>query len=227
MTAAAGLKKFARCIAASGFAGVALLPVPGWAQAPARAPRIPPRSTQAAREGPAIQRLLAAHWSRAELRKLVTAPRTAHDHLHLAKYYRHQARGEQSRAQNDARFARAFGDRQPVAADRHFSAGRMAFYYHASAQSSRARVRADQWLAALYAQAVRKQGCFSCHSFHGRGATIGPDLALEGTRGRSQAWLMRHFQNPQAHVPASVMPAFRQLTQRQLKALARFLLLQK
>lgn len=69
----------------------------------------------------------------------------------------------------------------------------------------------------------RQEGCFSCHQLNGQGGKVGPDLTKEGTRGRSNAWLIGHFKNPAAYTPGSVMPSFKNLTNQQLQALTAFL----
>lgn len=55
----------------------------------------------------------------------------------------------------------------------------------------------------LYAQL----GCAGCHRIHGEGATVGPDLSRVGDR-RNADWLIRHFKDPQAVSPGSIMPRF-------------------
>jgi mono/diheme cytochrome c family protein len=69
----------------------------------------------------------------------------------------------------------------------------------------------------------RQEGCFMCHRLNGEGGNVGPDLTVEGTRGRSGAWLIGHFKNPRAYTPGSIMPAFKNLTNEQLSALVAFL----
>jgi len=178
-------------------------------------------------EGPAIHILVTEPLSRRELRKLVTDPRTARDHPDLAEYYRSKADRLQAEAEEDQQIARAFGDTKPLDAPDHFNIGRNARHYHVIAKQSVRQARNANLLADLYAQAAQGEGCFTCHSLHGRGGKIGPDLAIEGTRGRSDAWLIGHFKDPQAYSPTSVMPAFGGLTNRQLEALATFLQYQK
>jgi mono/diheme cytochrome c family protein len=68
-----------------------------------------------------------------------------------------------------------------------------------------------------------QEGCMGCHQLDGQGGNIGPDLTLEGTRGRSDEWLVGHFKNPSAYTPGSVMPSFERLTDNQLHALTVFL----
>jgi ubiquinol-cytochrome c reductase cytochrome b subunit len=50
-----------------------------------------------------------------------------------------------------------------------------------------------------------KSGCVLCHSIHGKGGTIGPDLTHGGSK-RDRDWHLRHFRNPQAVSPGSLMP---------------------
>lgn len=73
----------------------------------------------------------------------------------------------------------------------------------------------------------RQEGCFMCHQLDGNGGKVGPDLTYEGTRGRTDAWLVGHFKDPSAYTPGSIMPDFKNLTNRQLDALTAFLQSQK
>jgi hypothetical protein len=178
-------------------------------------------------EGPAIHILVTARLSRRELRKLATESRTAHAHPDLAQYYRGRADRLQAEAEKDQQIARDFGDTKPLNAPNHFNIGRNARHYHVIARRNLRQAQNANLQAALYTQAAQGEGCFTCHSLHGRGGKIGPDLAVEGTRGRSDAWLIGHFKDPQAYSPSSVMPALGGLTNRQLQALATFLQYQK
>ena len=69
----------------------------------------------------------------------------------------------------------------------------------------------------------RQEGCFMCHQLNGEGGKVGPDLTLEGARGRTEGWLIGHFKDPTAYTPGSIMPAFKNLTDEQLKTLTAFL----
>ena len=69
----------------------------------------------------------------------------------------------------------------------------------------------------------RQEGCFGCHRLNGEGGTVGPDLTMEGTRGRTDDWLIGHFKNPGAYTKGSIMPAFDNATDEQLHALTAFL----
>jgi ubiquinol-cytochrome c reductase cytochrome b subunit len=73
-------------------------------------------------------------------------------------------------------------------------------------------------------QLFRSQGCISCHRINGEGGSIGPDLSGEGKRGRSHDWLTTQIRNPKVHDPASIMPPFTALSDRQLNALADYLM---
>jgi mono/diheme cytochrome c family protein len=69
----------------------------------------------------------------------------------------------------------------------------------------------------------RQEGCFTCHRLDGEGTGVGPDLSTEGTRGRSDNWLIGHFKDPPKYTPGSVMPPFVNLSDAQLRALTAFL----
>ncbi len=73
----------------------------------------------------------------------------------------------------------------------------------------------------------RQEGCFVCHLLEGEGGKVGPDLTVEGTRGRTNEWLVGHFKNPPAYTPGSLMPPYKNLTEDQLRALTAFLQDQK
>ena len=73
----------------------------------------------------------------------------------------------------------------------------------------------------------RQEGCFMCHQLDGQGGKVGPDLTHEGRRGRTDAWLIGHFKDPSAYSHGSIMPAFKNLTKKQLQALTAFLQSQK
>jgi len=50
-----------------------------------------------------------------------------------------------------------------------------------------------------------KNGCAACHSIHGKGGKLGPDLTRVGTT-RKADWILHHFRDPQALSPGSIMP---------------------
>lgn len=100
------------------------------------------------------------------------------------------------------------------------------------------RVNAEASAAATPAQSTaeliaygktlyRQEGCFMCHQLEGEGGRVGPDLTVEGTRGRANEWLIGHFKDPPKYVSGSIMPPFKNLTDAQLQALTVFLQNQK
>jgi len=72
-------------------------------------------------------------------------------------------------------------------------------------------------------QLVKTLGCLGCHTIGGEGGKVGPDLSAEGSTNRSGEWLAEQIRNPKSHNPASVMPAFNQLEEGQMKALIEYL----
>jgi len=52
-----------------------------------------------------------------------------------------------------------------------------------------------------------KLQCSGCHRIHGSGGAVGPELSFVG-KTRDRDWLNRHFEDPQAVVPGSIMPRF-------------------
>ena len=72
---------------------------------------------------------------------------------------------------------------------------------------------------ALYA----RLGCSGCHRIHGEGAAVCPDLSFEGDTRPDREWHLRHFRDPQAVSPGSIMPKF-PLTEHELNDLASYVL---
>lgn len=97
----------------------------------------------------------------------------------------------------------------------------------ASASQQAAPTASSKELIAYGRTLYRQEGCFMCHRPDGQGGKVGPDLTYEGTRGRTDAWLVGHFKDPSAYTPGSIMPDFKNLTTRQLDALTAFLQSQK
>jgi len=96
-----------------------------------------------------------------------------------------------------------------------------------SARKVEPLAKTQEQLIAYGKTLYRQEGCFICHRLDGEGTKVGPDLTVEGTRGRSAAWLIGHFKTPAAYVPGSIMPSFKNLTDEQISALTAFLESQK
>ncbi len=73
--------------------------------------------------------------------------------------------------------------------------------------------------ATLFSQ----QGCFACHTVHGQGGNVGPNLSNIGAEGRSRQWLTQQIRNPKSHDPSTKMPAFDSLSGQQVGHLVDFL----
>lgn len=97
----------------------------------------------------------------------------------------------------------------------------------ASSSSKEASPSSPQAMIAYGRTLYRQEGCFTCHRLDRQGGKDGPDLTYEGTRKRTDAWLVGHFKDPQAYSPGSMMPPFKNLTEKQLQALTAFLQSQK
>jgi ubiquinol-cytochrome c reductase cytochrome b subunit len=67
-----------------------------------------------------------------------------------------------------------------------------------------------------------KNGCSACHSIQGRGGKIGPELSHVGSK-HDGDWLMRHFKDPQAMSPGSIMPKV-MLQEKELNELTDYML---
>lgn len=66
------------------------------------------------------------------------------------------------------------------------------------------------------------QGCSACHVVMGRGSAAGPDLTRVGEK-RDKQWLRNFIKNPASVKPGSIMPAYGQLPDDDLNALAGYL----
>lgn len=67
-----------------------------------------------------------------------------------------------------------------------------------------------------------KNGCVACHSIHGKGGKLGPELTHVGSM-HDADWLMRHFKDPQALSPGSIMPKV-MLQDKELKELTDYMM---
>ncbi|MGH9328411.1 MAG: c-type cytochrome [Terriglobia bacterium] len=97
----------------------------------------------------------------------------------------------------------------------------------ASAAAAKPAPSTSEELIAYGRTLYHQEGCFMCHQLDGHGGKVGPDLSYEGKRGRTNAWLIGHFKDPPAYSPGSIMPAFKNLSGKQLQALTAFLQSQK
>lgn len=74
-----------------------------------------------------------------------------------------------------------------------------------------------------FARLYQRYKCFVCHSVHGYGGTLAPDLSFEGSRSRRE-WIVQFLKHPQTIRPALTvrMPDF-SLTDQEAGALADYL----
>ena len=74
------------------------------------------------------------------------------------------------------------------------------------------------------AKLFSSETCIDCHSVHGKGGSVGPELSSKTLKNRDRAWLIRQIRNPKSHNPESVMPSFDSLNDGQVNDLVDFLL---
>jgi ubiquinol-cytochrome c reductase cytochrome b subunit len=67
-------------------------------------------------------------------------------------------------------------------------------------------------------------GCAGCHKIAGQGGAVGPPLDGTGKRQPDLHWQVDHLKNPGSLVKGSTMPAYGQLSEADLRALANYLL---
>ncbi len=86
-------------------------------------------------------------------------------------------------------------------------------------------IPADDEQVATGADLFAEVGCLNCHVYGGQGASnLGaPELTDIADAGRDNDYWARWIENPQAIKPGSPMPAFPNLSEEQLQALAAFL----
>ncbi len=68
----------------------------------------------------------------------------------------------------------------------------------------------------------KSHGCSGCHSISGVGGKFGPDLTKIGEK-KSKAWLADQIKDPKSKNPASVMPAYKDISNSDLNALVDYL----
>jgi len=72
------------------------------------------------------------------------------------------------------------------------------------------------------AKVFKKAGCLSCHAFRGVGGSICPDLT-DVTSRRSDKWIRQQIKDPSVNNPASRMPSFDNLSDREIQAIIDYL----
>lgn len=72
---------------------------------------------------------------------------------------------------------------------------------------------------ALFAQ----NHCLACHTVHGEGRKVGPDLSYVGDRRPDREWHIRHLRDPASVSPGSIMPKF-PFSDREIHDVASYLL---
>jgi len=72
------------------------------------------------------------------------------------------------------------------------------------------------------AELFHARGCINCHSFQGKGGSLGPDLTAVTER-RDDAWIKRYIHDPRAVNPEARMPAFPDLSSPERQAIVDFL----
>jgi len=81
------------------------------------------------------------------------------------------------------------------------------------------------FLASCASQGERlfeSEGCRGCHTVHGAGGRIGPDLTAVTGR-RSDDWIRAQIKNSNEHNPRSRMPSFSHLSELEIRSLIAFL----
>ncbi|MDA8101008.1 MAG: cytochrome b N-terminal domain-containing protein, partial [Nitrospiraceae bacterium] len=68
-----------------------------------------------------------------------------------------------------------------------------------------------------------RSGCIACHSIQGKGGAVGPDLTHVASRRPDREWHLRHFRDPQAVSPGSIMPKI-DLSDKELNELTDYML---
>jgi ubiquinol-cytochrome c reductase cytochrome b subunit len=92
-----------------------------------------------------------------------------------------------------------------------------------SASRAESPAKASAQVSSRGEKIFRSAGCVACHTIHGSGGSVGPDLSDEG-RKRSAGWIVKQIEDPKAHDPQTVMPSFAsQLDSSEIEALAGYL----
>jgi len=72
------------------------------------------------------------------------------------------------------------------------------------------------------AAVFQTKGCMNCHSFKGTGGTFGPAMDTVGKK-LSQEQIARYVRDPKGVNPKSMMPPQKELSDRELEEVAKFL----
>lgn len=68
----------------------------------------------------------------------------------------------------------------------------------------------------------RSERCIYCHSFKGKGGTVGPDLT-EVSKRRSDDWIRDQIRNPRSHYSDGAMPPHEYLSKKEINAIITYL----
>ena len=71
-------------------------------------------------------------------------------------------------------------------------------------------------------QIMQQQKCLECHTIHGKGGSVGPNLSNVGSR-RSRDYIFQQLKEPKSHNPDTQMPSFKDLPEQDLKAVVDYL----
>ena len=66
-------------------------------------------------------------------------------------------------------------------------------------------------------------GCLGCHKMNGKGGRSGPDLTHAGRLQPDIAWQIAHLKNPESKTPGSKMPAYNDVPENDVRALATYM----
>jgi ubiquinol-cytochrome c reductase cytochrome b subunit len=77
-------------------------------------------------------------------------------------------------------------------------------------------------------QLFQSNGCLNCHKVHGKGGSVGPELAGDTLKGKDRQWLIEQITNSKVHFPkgghTTTMTAFTGLNREELNDIASYLM---